>query len=66
MSEVFGKSVVENCMQNFDTVKDTVKAVPCKSILGYYMNRIKTNFEESMEEMVPPFLVAFARFVNPF
>jgi len=64
MSEVFGKSVVENCMQNFDKVK--AKATPCKSILGYYMNRIKTNFEESMEQMVPPFLVAFARFVNPF
>ena len=64
MSEVFGNSVVENCMQNFD--KANVKATPCKSMGGYYMNRIKTNFEESMEEMVPPFLVAFARFVNPF
>jgi len=65
MSEVFGKSVVENCMQN-DKTKVKAKATPCNSILGYYMNRIKTNFEESMEEMVPSFLVAFARFVNPF
>ena len=49
-------------MKNFDNNNDNIP----KSLMGFYMSRIKNNFEESMEQMVPEPLVAIARFVNPF
>ncbi len=66
MSEVFGKSVVEHCMQNVELNSKVETSMPCKTILGYFWNCIKIKFEKSMEQMVHPFLVAIARFVNPF
>jgi hypothetical protein len=50
-------------MKNFDNNKDN--NIP-KSLVGFYMSRIKNNFEKSMEQMVPENLVSIARFVNPF